>query len=467
MRLLTLVRTVILARLLAPDDFGLMGIAMLSIELVTTFTSTGFTAALIQRKGTPDSRDLNTAWSFELARNVLLGALLALAAPAISDFFGSPASVQLIQLMAFGLAISGLRNVGVIMFDKELEFQRRFVYRAIPRVTELAVSVVAAFATRSAIALAIGWTAGRVAEVIASYVSHPYRPGLRWDRRRVARLYRFGVWILGSQILIYFTLNLDDIVVGRLVGAAALGLYQVAFTLSQLTTTEITQVVNQVAFPAYAKLQDSPQRLRRAYLSSLRFVALLAFPVALGLWFLSEEVIRVFLGTQWLPMLPAFEVLLLWGLIRSLLATTGPLFNGIGKPRMATRIQFAQLLILAAIIIPLTSRWDIVGAAWATVLAAIIPGTWAAWAAGREAHARGHELLEAVAFPGMAAAIMLAALTAVEYLTARLADAAMLIWAPAIGVLVYFLVIEGFRRLFGFAPDGLLGGVSRSSNPTA
>lgn len=452
-RLLTLVRTAVLANLLAPGDFGLMGIAMLVIGLLTSFTQTGFKSALVQSKQGLTSRYLDTAWTVEVSRGLLLGGLLFAFAPAVGTFFATPAATDLSRLLAVGLAIAGFQNTGVVSFDKDLEFQRRFAFRATPHVVDLIVSVVLAILLQDAWALAWGWVAGRMASVVASYVAHPHRPRFTFVSTAARAMFGFGIWALGSQILLYFTLNVDDIIVGRVIDATALGLYQMAFTMSQLTTTEITTVVNQVAFPAYSRLQDSPERLGRAYANTLQVVALASFPMAAGLWFVGPEAIETFLGSQWLPMVPAFNVLILWGLIRSLLATTGPLFQGVGRPSIATKIQFAQLILLAIVIYPMTRAFGVVGAAWATVIAAVGPDTVAVVLARRVSTASAWAVTKAIAIPALNSALMLAVLIGIDRFLPQ--GGLVLVWAPLIGAGLYLGAVLLARRLFGYLEGGL------------
>lgn len=457
-RLLTIIRSVVLARLLSPEDFGLMGIALLVIGLVTSFTQTGFTSALVQSKRGLDQKFLDTAWTVEVARSLVLGAAMAVSAPIVGEFFDSPGAVGLTRLLAVGLALSGLVNTGVVSFDKDLEFQRRFVFRSVPHVVDLAVSVSLAIILGNAWALAFGWVAGRVGMVVASYVAHPHRPRLAFDKGAARSMWSFGIWTLTSHILLYFTLNLDDIVVGRVIDAAALGLYTMAFTVSQLTTTEITSVVNQVAFPAYSRLQDAPSRLGRAYTRTVQLVALTSFPVAAGLWFVGPTAIEVILGSQWLPMVPAFSVLVLWGLIRSLLATTGPLFRGIGRPSIAAKIQGSQLVLLAVLIYPLTATFGIVGAAWATVLAAIGPDVVALILAARAATASLGAVGRVILFPAAHSLLMLLVLGALDRYTALPSGGWLLVWAPISGVIIYVVAVLMSRARLGYLAGGLLPG---------
>lgn len=454
-RLLATARTIVIARFLAPTDIGLMGIALLLASLVQTFTQTGFRAALIQRKD-DIADDLDTAWTIEVGRSLLIGGVLALAAPWLADFFSAPGAIPVIQVMGLAVFVGGFQNIAVLTFDKELDFQRRFVYRSIPALVDLAVAATLAVILQNVWALVLGVLARRIALVIASYVVLPYRPRLHVDWAKAKGLYNFGMWIFGSSILGYAMLNLDDIVVGRVLGAASLGFYQLAFTVSQVATTELTLVVNKVAFPAYSKLQDAGDRLRRAYLRTMQIVALVSFPMTVGLWYISEQLVQVVLEPRWLPMVPALNVLLLWGLIRSILATTGPLFEGMGRPSIPTKVLGAQVVILAIAIFPMTSTWGIVGAAWATVIAAVIPDTIAVAIATRVVGARAWDVVSRLLYPLLASLLMLAVLYTVESLLGPTTATTTLFWAPAVGIVVYVLAVRVMRSAFGYTADGIL-----------
>lgn len=461
MKVLAITRTVVIARLLAPTDVGLMGIALLVSSLLQTFTKTGFKAALVQRAG--DITDyLDTAWTVEVARSVLLAGALVAGAPLVGEFFGAPEAVAVVRVIALAVLLQGLANVGVVYFDRELEFQKRFAFRSVPQVVEVAVAVVLAFVLGNVWALVLALVAGRAALVVASYVAHPYRPRLSFHRAKARDLYSFGMWIFASEVTIYFLLNLDDAVVGRVLTVAALGLYQMAFSVSQVMTTEFTTVINQVAFPAYSKLQFERDRLRRAYLKTLQLVGIVAFPMAAGLWFVGPAIVHNVLGDKWAPMLPAFEVLLIWGLIRSILATTGPLFRGSGKPQVQTKLQFFQLVLLAGLIYPLTARWGITGAAWATVVAAVVPDALTVWLAIRSVGGRGADLARLLGFPLLNTGFMVAVLLAAGRWLESGAAGEVLLWAPPLGVAAYGAALLLTRRLFGYTREGIFPRLQRA-----
>jgi len=157
-----------------------------------------------------------------------------------------------------------------------------------------------------------------------------------------------------------------------MLGVTALGLYQMAFTLSNLPATEITHVISQVTFPTYSKLQDDLPRLREAYLKVLQLTAFLSFPIAGGIFLFARDFVKIFMGDKWIPMVPALEVLVFAGLFRSLAATTGPVLHAIGKPKVETIWQIIRLLVLFLSIYPLTLRWGISGTSIAVLLSIFI-----------------------------------------------------------------------------------------------
>lgn len=453
-RLLRTIRTVVIARFLAPEDLGLFGIALLSLSLLETFTNTGFRQALIQRAGNIDDY-LDAAWTIQLLRGVVLGGALLLAAPLVANFFDAPEAVAIIRWLALVVVLAGLNNIGVVYFDKELQFRERFVFRSIPQVADLIASATAAVILRNVWALVIGLVVSSAVRLVASYVAHPHRPRFSTDWHKAWELFRFGVWVLGSSMLLYLMLNLDDIVVGKVLSTADLGYYQLAYTISALVATEITTVVSQVGFPALSMIQSDLPRLGRTYLRALQLVAVVAFPFAAGLWFVGPQVVEVFLGSRWLPLIAAYEVLALWGLIRSIGSTTHPLFGAVGKPYIVTGIELATVLILAATIYPLTVHGGIAGAAWATVIAAV-PFVASLFLVTKLLGLSRSAIPARLAVPAVGTGIMLAVLYLLKGITPVLAGPWLLLWSPVVGIVVYGLAVLGARRYLGYAREGFL-----------
>jgi len=366
----SLIRLIILARILSPNDFGLMGIALLTMSTLETFSQTGFQQALIQKKEDIESY-LNSAWTVLILRGFILFIILYFIAPYAAIFFNSPEAKPIIQVIGFAILIRALTNIGVIYFQKELEFNKQFIYQFSGTLADFIVAISAVLILKNVWALVLGLLAGNVVRCFVSYLIHPYRPHLSKDLGKAKELFGFGKWVMGSSILVFLITQGDDIFVGKILGTTALGFYQLAYRISNMSATEITNVISQVTFPAYSKLQDSIPKLKEAYLKVLQVTAFLSFPIAGLIFALAPDFTKIFLGEKWMPMVPAMMILVWWGVIRGLVGAMSPVFMSIGKPKIVTKMQFFQSVLLIFLIYPLTLHWNILGTSVAVFLSAL------------------------------------------------------------------------------------------------
>ena len=360
------VRTIILARLLAPEDFGLLGIAMLAVATLETFSQTGFHQALIQKKENVESY-LDTAWTISVIRGIILFGILFFTAPTVAKFFSSPLASLVIRVIAISTLLTGFRNIGIVFFQKDLEFNKQFVYEFSATLIDLGVALSLALLLRNVWALVWGGLAASLTRLIMSYVVHPYRPNIHFSKKEFRELFDFGKWVLSSSILIFLLTQGDDIFVGKLLGVAALGMYQLAYLISNLPATEITHVISQVTFPTYSTIQDDLPRLREAYFRVLEFTAFISIPIAGAVFILAPEFTTVFLGEKWTPMVPAIQTLCIFGVSRSMAATMGPILYSLDKPEIQTKLSSIHLILLAIVVYPLTMKWGILGTSVAVV----------------------------------------------------------------------------------------------------
>ncbi len=366
-RIFQLTRTIILARLLSPNDFGVFGIALLVLSTLDTFSQAGFQQALIQKKGETRSY-LDTAWTVGLIRGfIIAGVVFFLAKPA-AVFFEAPAAENILRIIGISIILQSLNNIAVLYFQKELQFHKFFKYQFLGTIVDVSVAITFAFLLKSVWALVFGLLAGNLVRCIMSYVIEPYRPRFQFDRAKAKELFEFGRWILGSSILIFLITQGDDIFVGKLLGATMLGFYQMAYRISNLPATEISHVISQVSFPAYSKLQSNLPKLREAYLKILQLTAFISFPIAGLIFILAPEFTQIFLGDKWMPMVPAMQVLAFFGAVRSIVATSGSLFQGAGHPKFIYKASWIKLFCLILIIYPLTKILGITGTALAITL---------------------------------------------------------------------------------------------------
>lgn len=368
---LGLIRLIILARVLAPDDFGLMGIALLAMSTLATFSQTGFNAALVQTKKNIEEY-LDTAWTVQIIRGMVLSGLLLATAPLVATFFDTPKATAIVRVIAITVLLQGFTNIGVVYFRKELEFNKQFIYQSSGTVADLSVAIPAALILRSVWALVFGLLAGAIVRLIMSYAIHPYRPKIQFEPGKARELFGFGKWVFGSAIVLFLLIQGDDILVGKILGVAALGFYQMAYRLSNLPATEITNVISQVTFPVYSKLQDNLPKLREAYFKTLQLTTFVAIPLATGILVLAPEFTKIFLGDKWIPIIIPLQILCIFGAIRSIGATMGSLYKSVGKPYITFYNNLVKLFVLAIIIYPLTKYYGLIGVSLAITIPTVI-----------------------------------------------------------------------------------------------
>jgi O-antigen/teichoic acid export membrane protein len=315
----------------------------------------------------------------------------------------------------------------------------------------IAVSITLAFMLRNVWALVWGAISGAFVIFIMSYVLQPYRPRLAFRRAEAGVLLDFGKWLLGSSILGFCLMQGDDVFVGRLLGVVALGFYQMAYRFSNAPATEITHVISQVTFPVYSKIQNDIPRLRKAYLDVLKLTTFLSFPLAGLILVLAPDFTRIFLGEKWMPMVSTMQVLSIFGLIRSIEAIAGPLFQAIGKPNIIVRLQLVKLFLLVVMIYPLTKYFGIVGTALTVILSNALVTPFTNLIVIKNIRATVAEFLKPLIF--FTVATVFAALlvwTTKSFVLVGRFDIAVFFILGATGLAFYYFLIFGVYRVFSY-----------------
>lgn len=369
-QILILTRLIILVHFLLPSDFGLLGIAVLTIYGLDVFSQTGFQQALVHKKSDITS-DLNAVWTLLAVRGVLLFIVLFLLAPYIADFFGTPEAIPVLQVIGISLICQGLTNLGTIFFLKNLDFRKQYLFKLSGVLADFIVCITTVLILQNVWALVFGLIAKDLTILVMSYIIHPYRPKFNFDLRKVRGLSNYGIWILVSSVLVFLLIQGDDILVGRILGVAALGLYQMAYGFSNIPSTEISQIISQVAFPVYSKLQDDLVQLKDLFLRTLKLTALFSFLLIGFLVALAPDFTLVFLGSNWSTIIPLIQIMAWWGLIRGLEEAAAALFMAVGRPRISSKLQFVQVVLLFTLFFPLITYYGLVGVSIAVVCSAI------------------------------------------------------------------------------------------------
>jgi len=446
--LLNLTRLIIIARVLAPHDFGLMGVALLTIGILEVFSQTGFQSALIQKKKDIKSY-LDSAWTISILRGFILFTILYFIAPYAAIFFKAPTATSIIRTVGFSILLQAFTNIAIIYFQKELEFNKQFFYQLSGILADFVVAVSLAIIFKNVWALVFGLLAGNFVRLVVSYFIHPYRPHFTIDLRKVKELFVFGKWILGSSILIFLITQGDDILVGKLLGATMLGFYQMAYRISNMPATQITHIISQVTFPIYSKLQNDLSKSRETYLKVLQLTMFFSAPIASLIFILAPEFTKIFLGEKWMPMVPAIQVLAIAGLIRSMAATTGPVFYAKGKPKIDTKWQMIRLFIIIILIYPFIIKWGIFGASIVILLSIFISNIGFFLDVMKISHCKIKNLSKTIAFPLINGFIMASTILILKTNIGNI-EMYQLFILSAIGILTYLATTHLFDKYLNY-----------------
>ncbi|WP_254535913.1 lipopolysaccharide biosynthesis protein [Halomarina litorea] len=360
-RLLQIVRLLVLARLLSPVDFGLFGIVMVTVTMANSLSRLGIESSLIQNKQENISKYLNTAFVLNNFRSIATGLVLAISSPVISDIFSEPSLVALLRVISVYVILEGLTNPAVVYFKKNIDFQKQFIYQLSGSVVDFVVAVFAAVTLGNVWAFVIAVISGRVVRVFLSYLLTDYFPSLQFECNAAIDMLSYGKWIWATGIVGILAINFDDLFVGWYISASALGLYQLAYRLSNAPATEVSNVISGVTFPAYSKIQDDKAMLEDAFYQTLRITFLTITPMSVGILLVAKPFTNVLLGKDWISMVSAMQIMVVAGFSRAILSTGGAVFRGIGIPEWDFRMNFIRVVITLGTIWPLTELYGISG----------------------------------------------------------------------------------------------------------
>jgi len=369
-RAVAFAKIAILARILIPAEFGIFGIASLVLALLEILTETGVNIFLIQEKVELENY-INTTWIVSIVRGIFICLLLFILAPFIAIFFKTPDAVGIIRVISVVPLLRGFINPGIIKFQKELLFSKEFIMRFTIFFFDGAIAIFFAIATRSAISLVAGLIAGSALEVIISHMLIRPRPRFEFDIEKLKSVIKKGKWVTISGIFNYLFENIDDAVVGRLLNAGSLGLYQMAYKISSLPLTEVADVVQKVTFPVYVKISEDPSRIKKAFGKSILATAILVIPFGFIFILFPETIVRIILGEKWLEISNLIRIMSFFGVLRALTAVTYPLFLSFKRQDLVSLITFIAILGLGITIIPLVKTYGIVGAGISSLTGAI------------------------------------------------------------------------------------------------
>lgn len=369
-KLLFFIRILVLARLLTPQDFGLVAIGTTAMGFFQNITNIGLIPALVQGKEITE-KQYNSAWTAGMIRAALIAIVMAVAAPLIAIIFDEPRATPIIRVFALYPLLAASISIKVAEQNRNLSFRPL----ALLKLTESLVKAVVSVALAVVFGfwgLVIGTLAGVAAISIFSYILAPHRPKLILDWESIRPLIRFGQWMFITSLIAMVGASILRIVITRQLGAAALGLYYLAAQLAYIPSEVSSGVFGAVAFPMFSRLQADPERIKRVFQTMVVGTVALLYPACLLIIVVAPTFVAEVLGSKWNGTETIIQILSFATMIGIFGDTVVEILKGMGRPDKRMMMGLMQTFVLIAFVSLLTIRFGIIGAALASLPAVLI-----------------------------------------------------------------------------------------------
>lgn len=357
--------TIVVARLLVPEDIGLVAIATILMQLLQGFSDIGVSQAVVKFRNA-DRDDLDTLFTISVLRGLIIGAILIIAAPFAVEFYDDPRIGGVFLGVAAFPVLTGFINPKFYEFERDLKFSKEFISTVLNKFAGVAVSVAIAFAFRTYWAIILGLLTGGFVQLVLSYWLRPYRP--QFSFQSMEKVLGVSGWLAGVSFLAALNNKLDVPILARFVGAGGAGAYFIGFQLSELVSGQIAMPLTRALYPGLSSLQGDNERMTRAYLRGVSALGAIAMPCAFGLAFVAEDSVAVLLGERWTAAVPVIQYLAPVVALQSLFFATQSYAIARGLTRLVFYRELVFLLVRLPIFIWATVKHGLAGAIYATAL---------------------------------------------------------------------------------------------------
>lgn len=407
-RILSFGATVILARILTPADFGLFALAFVMIDGFGIFKSLGFDSALVRRKDDID-KAANTAFFLIPAMGMILFMILFFIAPIGARFLNNPSVANVIRALAVIFVISCFAKVPQTMLYRDMKFK----YKSIAEVSATFIYVVTAVALAlnkfGVWSLVIAYILKTLTQSVIEWYFSGWKPKLEFDRSIAWDMFHFGKYVLAGGITWFLYSNLDNIVIGKLLGTTMLGYYAISMNASNFLNDYLLGKIGFIMYPAYSKIQEDPEDVRRVMLKMLRYISIIALPFSFGFFMFAPDIIRLVFGQKWLPAVNIMRILAIVGAIRSIGSSIWPVFLAQGRSKIDFQISLVQVCIFFAIVVPMALKFKLIGVGITVLLSSFISFGIGLWRVKRFLQLNPMKILKAISPAFLCSLLMLIA----------------------------------------------------------
>jgi O-antigen/teichoic acid export membrane protein len=444
-KLMVLLSTIVLARLLTKDDFGVVGYAVTTISFLDAMSDLGISPAVIYFQN--DQAVLNTAFWLGLAISIGLFSVTWFASPYIALYFRDPRASDIIRILAITYPISALGSIHEAVLRIRLSFGKASIADFIQAVTKGGVSIIFAMFGFGPLSLIIGQISGAAIASIAYWIISGWRPQFQFAPLKAKSLLQYGVNIVWVDLLGIFLLNIDYLLVGRYLGAVALGVYTLGFRIPDLLILQFSRIISTVIFPIYTKMRDIPNSLAKGFLFTCRYVSLVTVPIGFGLALVAEPFVHIAFTEKWSDAIPVIQTISIYAVVLSLSYNAGSAYKAQGRPQVLTILAIVRAIILVpSLYWAVNYPKSIVAVGLIQVLVAIIGSSINLLAAGRLLKIPFINILGALRPAAVAGIVLCIGTSAVLWATQNQSTWLQIILASTTGFLGYIAALWLFER---------------------
>jgi O-antigen/teichoic acid export membrane protein len=372
MQILSFTVTLILARLLLPEDFGLIGMSSIFIGVILTFNELGLSAGLVQRKDL-DEKHINACFWISIAVGVLLCLLTLIISPLVAQFFNEPLLDSLLKASSIIFVLGSLMVVPQSLMTRDIKLKELALAAITSEIIGDIVAIISALSGFGVWSLVFKTLTLNLSLVVIYWLVHPWRPSPKLDLTGFKEIFNFSSKVMGTNIVSYANASIDPLLIGKMLGSTQLGFYSVAVQMVSFPMRKVSSIMVGAVFPVFSRVQDDHEKLRKGYLKATRFISILTFPAISGLFIVAPEFITLMLGPKWLPAIMPLRILSIAGFFGAVFVLANPIFLSKGRSDLTFKFTIITLII-SAIAIFFALPYGINGVAAAVTLVGLLMG---------------------------------------------------------------------------------------------
>jgi PST family polysaccharide transporter len=365
-----LVFSIFLARILTPSIFGIVSMVTIFSNFAALFIDLGFSAALIQKKEVTAAHYSSVFW-LNVGIGFLMYLIFYISAPLISLFYNQPELTLLIRVICLSFIVSSFASVQANILIKELQFKKKVIINWISMLIGYALAFIMAYKGYGVWSLVMMTLLTAILNSILYWFVSKWVPLFIFEWKKVKELSHYGLNFLGEASVNYWSRNFDNFIIAKVLGSTDLGIYTRAYSLMLLPLRNVSTIITKVMFPAFSKKQDDIQVLKKYYLSIIQYIALITFPLMIGLSLVSKEFVLLFFGDKWLAMIPVLSILSGLGAIQSIVSLNGLIYNSLGKVNIAFKVSILTNIVLVIAFI-IGVNYGLIGVAYSYLIASAL-----------------------------------------------------------------------------------------------